>query len=222
MPEESAANPLATFLASMNIGYDQWHDGIGYDLKALASLTGADRAEAERVLLKRGCADWRDVEALATLATPRAGAALAAALKSPDRVIRLAAADALHAAGTLADLTPIILDALRAGLRDDSVRHRAMDFIAAHAPWNGAVADEVLALLRKAEGLAAFQFASLSLFLGGVTADVFVWDERAFLQRFSSGDRAGRALAMDELLERIRKRQRPPKPPRARSPEARG
>lgn len=221
MPEPPA-NPLATFLASMNIGYDQWREGTGYDLASLASLSGADRAEAERVLLKRGCADWRDVEALARLATPRAGAALAAALKSPDRVIRLAAAEALHSAGALTNLTPVILDALRVGLRDDSVRHRVMDFIAAHAPCDPAVARETLALLPKADGLAAFQFASIALYLGGVTSDVFDWNERAFLQRFSSGDRADRSAAMVELLERIRKRGHAQERPPARPPAAPG
>jgi hypothetical protein len=76
------------FLDSMNIGYEQWHDGTGYDLEALAALTPEDRSAAEAVLTTHlaNPGDWRDVEALSAIHTPSAAAAVRAAAKhrNPD------------------------------------------------------------------------------------------------------------------------------------------
>jgi hypothetical protein len=55
------------FIKSMQVGYDQWHDGIGYDLDALAALTADERADARKLLAGRAGRDWRDVEALEAL-----------------------------------------------------------------------------------------------------------------------------------------------------------
>ena len=78
------------FIESMNIGYEQWHDGIGYDMEALAGMTPEERTEAEPILIahlvKPG--DWRDVEAVVALGTPGAIAAVNAARKHRDPKVR--------------------------------------------------------------------------------------------------------------------------------------
>lgn len=73
----------------MNIGYIQWHDGLGYDLEALDLLDDNDRAEAEKALLVRVEKDWRDLEALDRLATPAAIAAILRARGAKNPEIRL-------------------------------------------------------------------------------------------------------------------------------------
>ena len=67
---ESAA--VRQFRDSMQIDYWKWHDGVGYDLGALRQASASERNEIEAILLDRGALDWRDVEALAVLDTPRA------------------------------------------------------------------------------------------------------------------------------------------------------
>ena len=79
---------LERFAASMAIGYDEWHDGIGYDLTALAEASQAERGAIESLLLPRAEQDWRDVEALAALDTPAARVALLRALSPRSEVGR--------------------------------------------------------------------------------------------------------------------------------------
>jgi hypothetical protein len=87
-------------LASTDIDYERWHDGVGYDLAALAALEGRDRAEAERWLLARAGSDWRDLEGLLTVATgERTPAMLDALLRA---CLRDEGEAAVHAAARLA------------------------------------------------------------------------------------------------------------------------
>ncbi|MBX7131941.1 MAG: hypothetical protein K1X67_04595 [Fimbriimonadaceae bacterium] len=59
------------FRASMNIDYEKWHDGIGYDIDLIPQMSPKEIAEVERIMLGRGVMDWRDLEALDALGTIR-------------------------------------------------------------------------------------------------------------------------------------------------------
>lgn len=87
MPSEA----LRRFESSMAVGYEQWHDGIGYDLDALDRLSEAEKRHAERLLVPRAHKDWRDLEALDRLGTPNAIAAILQARKTADPEMRLRA-----------------------------------------------------------------------------------------------------------------------------------
>lgn len=63
-----ASNALDTFRRSMSIGHMEWHEGIAYDLEALAALPSEERDAAEDLVVARQCADWRDIEVLASCA----------------------------------------------------------------------------------------------------------------------------------------------------------
>lgn len=79
------------FLRSLEIDFDKWHDGIGFDVDALREATPAERTFAESQLDARR--DWRDVEALAVLAelgSASAERSLRGALRSGSHEIRLA------------------------------------------------------------------------------------------------------------------------------------
>lgn len=75
----------------MNIGYEQWHDGIGYDLEAIDELEGREREEAAQLLVPRADKDWRDLEALDRVGTPSAIEAILKVRKSKDPEMRLRA-----------------------------------------------------------------------------------------------------------------------------------
>ncbi len=75
----------------MEIGYEQWHDGIGYDLEAIDRLTDAEKGEVERMLVPRAANDWRDIEALDRLGTPAAIQAIFRVRQAPEAQIRLRA-----------------------------------------------------------------------------------------------------------------------------------
>jgi len=77
------------FRDSMNIGYEQWHDGIGYDLEAIDALNESERQSVETILTPRAESDWRDLEALERLGTPRALEAIRQARYSHKPEIRI-------------------------------------------------------------------------------------------------------------------------------------
>ena len=101
------------FLASMTITFDMWHDGEGYDLRALAEISPSERAAIEDILIRHQPRDWRDIEALAAFDSARARDAIVAALEHPDPQVRH---EAMRYAGGKAD--PVkrearLIDALR-------------------------------------------------------------------------------------------------------------
>ncbi len=90
-----ASPDFLRFHKSMHIGYEQWHDGIGYDLEALRQLAADERQLAEDILVSRKAADWRDIEALDCLGSPRALKEIEDALKCADLSVRIEAAERL-------------------------------------------------------------------------------------------------------------------------------
>jgi hypothetical protein len=73
----------------MNIGFIEWHDGIGYDLDALNEMNGKELKQVESLILSSREKDWRDVEALAALNTPFTVQALKDCLNSNNFDVRL-------------------------------------------------------------------------------------------------------------------------------------
>lgn len=60
------------FKKSTILDYDAWRDGEPYDVAALADVTDDERALLTDELCEKSSLDWRDVEALRALATPKA------------------------------------------------------------------------------------------------------------------------------------------------------
>ena len=56
----------------MNIDYDAWKEGTPYDTAALAEITSDERDALTDELCAKSSLDWRDVEALRALSTPKA------------------------------------------------------------------------------------------------------------------------------------------------------
>jgi hypothetical protein len=79
------------FQKSMNIGYEQWHDGVGYDLEAIDQLTESEKKVVEGKLVPRAGNDWRDIEALDRLGTPAAIQAILRVRQTGDVQIQLTA-----------------------------------------------------------------------------------------------------------------------------------
>ena len=103
MEEHTAA--FERFWKSTSLTYDQWHDGVGYDVAALSEMTAAERDEVVRTLPVRV---WQDVEALTAVATPEARGALRSALRSSSAEMRLRAAEALRSLGEAVDLESMV------------------------------------------------------------------------------------------------------------------
>lgn len=56
----------------MMIDYEAWREGTPYDIAALSAITDEERDLLTEELCEKSSLDWRDVEALRALATPKA------------------------------------------------------------------------------------------------------------------------------------------------------
>lgn len=72
LPSRNPSPSYQRFKRSMMINYDSWRDGTPYDVDALADVTERERDLLTDELCEKGSLDWRDVEALRALATPKA------------------------------------------------------------------------------------------------------------------------------------------------------
>ncbi|MBE2212814.1 MAG: hypothetical protein IAE82_03010 [Opitutaceae bacterium] len=200
MPSDDADTPLRRFERSMAIGYEQWHDGVGYDLDALRAASPAERRRIEAVLLPRATTDWRDVQALAALDTRRARTALRAAARDGTPEIRLAVqryAPGLVRGGRCSAALVAALEAEASSCDVATVLEAVAE---CHPP------EVVAALLRGAlngTGENAVHFAAMLMYVHGQAAEPFDWEQRPFFLRFNTEDRGERAAVFRELCARI-------------------
>jgi len=194
-----ASKDYQRFLDSMAIGFDQWHDGTGYDLEALERLGETEKVSIETLLsqnLVRG-GDWRDVEALAALGTPSARAAVSMARYHANHAVRN------YALGiALEGLRPED-DPLAPELEEQVIR--AVDDgcyeMAARMP-TPRVKQALLNCALKADGVTRVNAAALLLYLCGQTSEPFDWSQRPFFLRFAEDDPQVLTQAWAELRRR--------------------
>jgi hypothetical protein len=200
LPDSDPNGALGRFERSMAIDYEKWHDGIGYDLDILRSASEAERRQIENLLLARATKDWRDVEALAALDTPRANEALRAALRHPNAEIRLAVVRCAPQLVSDGERTASLVKALQTAVFGRGLS-QALDEAAEFHPQE--VVDALLRGALHREGEFAIHFAALLMFIYGKAASPFDWDRRPFFLRFDTEDRVERTAAFRELCREI-------------------
>jgi hypothetical protein len=188
------------FIASMKIGYVEWHDGVPYDLEALALVSPEELAELEALLIQRKDDDWRDAEALAKINSPTALRALQGSLRGPNREVRIRAAELLYASGRLDSLDDVIVEGLRFGRLGEGLA-QAERLAVAHpsAAVNAALLQGALC----SNDGRAVRFVGILFFLQGKASEPFDWSQRAFFLRFRTADRRERRKAFDEMCRLI-------------------
>lgn len=72
MPPRNPTPAYERFKRSMMIDYEAWREGTPYDVPALAEISDEERDLLTEEICEKGSLDWRDVEALRALATPKA------------------------------------------------------------------------------------------------------------------------------------------------------
>src|SRR5271157_2414874 len=163
-------SPMLRFEESMNINYEKWHDGIGYDLKALQDSSPKERQQIEEVLLKRNPLDWRDVEALAELGTPLALERLRAAKVDSNPEVRMAvnrfAPDLINNDERASSIVSSLRNATFFGGLSQT-----LDQVEEFHPQK--VIDELLRGCIHREGEVAVHFAAMILFIYGKTKEPF-------------------------------------------------
>ena len=176
---------LRRFRESMVIDYEKWHDGIGYDLHALQEATATEREAIEAMLLRRGAVDWRDVEALAALDTPRAHRILAHAIEHGSAEIRAAVIRFAPQSISGGQREAAIIRGIQTA-RAFAGLSATLDEVARFHP--SPVCDALLSGALQREGDVAVHFAAMAAYVFDKTAEPFDWAHRPLFLRFGDDD----------------------------------
>ncbi len=187
----------------MIIGFDQWHDGLGYDLDALKEMTPSERKSVRVTLHHRSPRDWRDVEALnylRALGDAEAVEGIKDTLKDSDSTTRLYAAQALHEAGDFPDIDKEVESVLRSVYADSSL---VKVLLMAEQHPTPRVKKALLWAVKNGPGRVAVNCAGMLFYHCGLAKEPFDWNHRPFFLRFLPDDKADRAAAFVELCEKM-------------------
>jgi hypothetical protein len=193
-------SPKTKFLQSMEMNYEKWRDGIGYDLETLRKMSPQELGEIETILINHRPRDWRDIEALAKIDSPGARQAIEAALKDPDPQVRREAANHAGDKVSPADRETFLLKALKTCTAFDGLTEALDEAEEFHPP---SVIDALVSGALNRDGETAVHFAAILFFLHGKSKERFDWDHRPFFLRFNTTNREERKAAFRELCETI-------------------
>ncbi len=188
------------FRESMAINYDRWREGVGYDMGLLQSATTEERAEMERILLCRTVDDWRDVEALAALNSPKAFDKLRIALDHGNHAVVMAILEHAPQLVSSEKRTRLVVAALRSADFYHGLTQALREVEQFHPP---AIIDALLHCLLDRESGVLAHFAGMLMYLHGKAEVPFDWEQRPFYLRFNTPERSLRKAAFCELCEAI-------------------
>lgn len=192
------------FIDSMEMNYEKWHDGVGYDLDALAQMTPQERQSIVGTLTA-GSVEWRHVEALAMLAK-ESPAALEALIKAQQDHLnidtRLAAAEALHELGQLDEIDTFLARQIRSLSSISNGCTRAL-LMAEEFPTDRVKQALLWASWNRTE--CSIHCAALLCYLVGVAKEQFDWDLRPLFLRLGEHESYfEREKAFDELCKLVK------------------
>jgi len=174
------------FQKSRNIGYEQWHDGVGYDLEAFAAMSPEEKESVLSELRSKATLDWRDMEVLALDENRASFDKLRDVLASGSIDERASALRSLIDMGKLAES---VCDFQLSHVLDDIDGIPGMtiglQLAQEHAgPMSNA------ALLRGARDRpgVAVNFAGMICYLAGASDDEFDWNLRPLFLKMGEGE----------------------------------
>lgn len=190
---------LEKFLKSMEIGYMEWHDGIGYDLSAMRELCGKELKQVETLLISGKDRDWRDVEALAALNTPSAIEALKECLLSQNIDVKLFAVRYLKEMNVVDRVEEIIVSTL-----PSTKIGRGLTYALALAKEypSERIKEKLLWCCVNGNDDIRIHCAAMSLFLHGKASTEFDRDQKLVF-KFGNKEKAKRIEAFSELCQMI-------------------
>ena len=194
-------SPLQRFIKSMEIDYEKWHDGVGYDLEAIKQASPNESRKIEQILVDRIPKDWRDIEALAQIATPNAQEAIKKAIRDPNPKVQIA----------VARFTPkLISDSQKTQtlvriLQNKEVFNglsQALDEVEEY--HSEEIKEALIKGLLSREGEAAVLFAAMLFYIYGKAKEPFDMNQRPFFLTFNTKNKAERLSAFLELCKQLK------------------
>jgi hypothetical protein len=197
----SSPTPLQRFEASMQIGFEEWHDGIGYDIEAIRLASQAERETIEQIIINHSPRDWRDIEALAEINTECARETIKEAIIDPNPVVRVAVTRFAPDLITDNERSKSIIDALQ-NTEIFFGFSNVLDEVERYHPEE--VKEALINGLLHRRGDVAVHFAAMLFYLFGQAKEPFDWKQRPFFLRFNTEYRKERLEAFRELCQKLK------------------
>jgi hypothetical protein len=186
------------FIDSMEMNYEKWHDGIGYDLNAVDEMTQEDRDSIVEMLSANLDEPWRVFEVLDHINTPKAIATINRALTHSSLEVRIAASR--FAKGADADRERVLIEALEKSDIYEGLS-QALDEVETFHP-KGIVDALLMGLLKRGDS-GAVNFAGMLVYIHGKADSSFDWNHRPLFLRFKTDDLKEREKAFIEICRII-------------------
>ena len=184
----------------MQIDYEKWHDGIGYDIDAIKLASQAERKAIEQILIHHNPLNWRDIEALAQIDSKNAREILKNAIKDPNPAVRVAVTRYAPNLVTDSERSQSIIDALQhAGIY--SGLSQVLDDIEEYHPIE--VKEALITGLLSREGEVAVLFAAMLFYLYDKAKEPFDMKQRPFFLQFNTENKEERMQAFQELCKQL-------------------
>jgi len=197
----SSSTPLQRFEESMKIGFEEWHDGIGYDVAAIRIASQAELDAIEQLLINHSPRDWRDIEALAEINTKCARETIKEAIKDSNPVVRVAVARFAPKLITEKERSQSLVNALQ-NTEIFSGFSNVLDEVERYHPEE--VKEALIKGLLSQRGDVAVLFAAMLFYLFGQAKEPFDWKQRPFFLRFNTEYRKERVEAFQELCQKLK------------------
>jgi hypothetical protein len=186
------------FMASLELDFDRWHDGEGYDLGALANIDASERGDVVWELARRD-PTWREIEALEQIDIPPAVMAIERALRDSEWIdTRLAAAEALARLEKLEEPIDAFLAREIRNLGDIEGGSTRALLMAEEHPTDAVKKALLAASLKRTDS--AMHCAGVLCYLTGAGKEPFDWDLRPLFLRLGPDEpEDDRKAAFNEL-----------------------
>jgi HEAT repeat protein len=199
--KSSSVSSLRRFEMSMEIDYEKWHDGIGYDLDAIRLASQIERIAIEQMLIHHSPRDWRDIEALAQIDTETARETIKNAIEDPNPAVRVAVTRYAPNLVTKSERSHSIIKALQHAKIFGGLS-QILDDIEEYHPAE--VKDALIEGLLTREGDVAVLFAAMIFYLYGKAEESFDMKKRPFFLLFNTENKEKRVQVFLELCRQLR------------------
>jgi hypothetical protein len=192
--------PLQRFEKSMEVTFEKWHDGIGYDLDALKEASPTELEIIQQIIINHYPRDWRDIEALAQIDTSFAKETIKKAIEDRNPAVRAAAGRFAPELITSPQRSKSIVDALQNADIFEGLS-QILDEIVDFHPLE--VKEALLRGLLNRKGDVAVLFAAMLFYLYGHAKEPFDWAQRPFFLRFNTENKEERIGVFKELCKKL-------------------
>ena len=185
----------------MEIDYEKWHDGIGYDIDAIELASPSELKEIEQILIQHTPRDWRDIEALAQIHTKSAQETIKNAIDDLNPDVRIAVTRFAPNLVTNNKRSQSLIQALQSAEIFGGLS-QALDDIEEYHP--NEVKEALLEGLLSREGEVAVLFAAMLFYIYGKATEPFDMKQRPFFLRFNTENKEERVQVFLELCKQLK------------------